>query len=59
VGAIGPVVAGALYDKYGSYTLVFTGVAAICFASGVMLLFAKPPVKHAGRGKIAAAAQAT
>ena len=59
VGAIGPVVAGSLYDKYGSYTLVFSGVAAICFASGVMLLFAKPPVKHVGRGKIAAAAQAT
>lgn len=59
VGAIGPVVAGALYDKYGSYTIVFTGVAAICLASGVMLLFAKPPVKHIGRGKVAAAAQAT
>jgi MFS family permease len=59
VGAIGPVVAGSLYDKYGSYTTVFTGVAAICFASGVMLLFAKPPVKYAGRGKITAAAQAT
>lgn len=58
VGAIGPVVAGSLYDKYGSYTTVFSGVAAICFASGVMLLFAKPPVKHAGRGKIAAAAPA-
>lgn len=58
VGAIGPVVAGALYDKYGSYTIVFSGVAAICIASGVMLLFAKPPVKHAGRGQVAAAAQA-
>lgn len=59
VGAIGPIVAGALYDTYGSYALVFSGVAAICFASGVMLLFARPPVKPAGRGKIATAAQAT
>ena len=58
VGAIGPIVAGAVYDKYGSYAIAFSGVAAICFASAVMLLFAKPPVKHAGRGKIAAAAQA-
>jgi len=59
VGAIGPVVAGSLYDKYGSYTAVFSGVAVICLATGVMLLFAKPPVKHAPRGKVAAAAPAT
>jgi MFS family permease len=59
VGAIGPVVAGYFSDKYGSYTYPFSGVAAICFATGVLLLFAKPPVKHVGRGKIAAAAEAT
>jgi MFS family permease len=59
VGAIGPIVAGSFADKYGSYTYVFSGVAAICFATGVLLLFAKPPVRHSGRGKIAAAAPAT
>lgn len=59
VGAIGPIVAGYFSDKYGTYTYVFSGVAAICFATGVVLIFAKPPVKHAGRGKITAAAQAT
>lgn len=59
VGAIGPVVAGYFSDKYGSYAYPFSGVAAICFATSLLLIFAKPPVKHAGRGKIAAAAQAT
>ncbi|MGC2332381.1 MAG: MFS transporter [Candidatus Acidiferrales bacterium] len=59
VGAIGPVVAGYFSDKYGSYVYPFSGVAAICVATGVLLIFAKPPVKHVGRGKIAAAAQAT
>jgi len=63
VGAIGPVVAGYFSDKYGSYVYPFSGVAAICFATGVLLIFAKPPVKprttHAGRDKIAAAVQAT
>ena len=59
VGAIGPIVAGYFSDKYGSYTYVFSGVAAICFATGVLLLFAKPPVRHPGRDKIAAAAPAT
>ncbi|MFZ0978660.1 MAG: MFS transporter [Candidatus Acidiferrales bacterium] len=62
VGAIGPVVAGYFSDKYGSYVYPFSGVAAICVATGVLLIFAKPPVKprlkHAGRDKIAAAAQA-
>jgi MFS family permease len=59
VGAIGPIVAGYFSDKYGSYVYPFSGVAVICFATGVLLIFAKPPVKHAGRGKIAAAAQVT
>ncbi len=59
VGAIGPIVAGYFSDKYGSYVYPFSGVAVICFATGVLLIFAKPPVKHTGRSKIAAAAQVT
>ncbi len=63
VGAIGPVVAGYLSDKYGSYVYLFSGVAAICFATAVLLIFAKPPVKPrrklAERDKIPGAAQAT
>jgi len=55
-------VAGYFSDKYGSYVYPFSGVAVICAATGVLLIFAKPPVKprikHAGRDKIAAAAQA-
>lgn len=62
VGAIGPVVAGYFSDKYGSYVYPFSGIAVMCVATGVLLIFAKPPVKprttHAGRDKIAAAAQA-
>jgi MFS family permease len=62
VGAIGPVVAGYFSDKYGSYVYPFSGVAAICIATGVLLIFAKPPgkpgMKLTGRDKIPAAAQA-
>jgi MFS family permease len=59
VGSIGPIAAGYFSDRYGTYTYVFSGVAAICFASAVVLIFAKPPVKLRGSGKIAAAAQVT
>ncbi|MBZ5696042.1 MAG: MFS transporter [Acidobacteriia bacterium] len=46
LGAIGPVTAGYVYDRYGTYSYVFSGVAAICFASAVLYLFAKPPVRR-------------
>ncbi|HXQ26062.1 MAG TPA: MFS transporter [Candidatus Acidoferrales bacterium] len=46
LGAIGPVTAGYVYDRYGTYSYVFSGVAAICFASAVLYLLAKPPVRR-------------
>jgi MFS family permease len=46
LGAIGPVIAGWFFDAYHTYTQIFVLVAAICFASAVLLLFAKPPVRR-------------
>ena len=47
LGALGPVIAGWFYDTYGSYTRIFYLIAAICWTSGVLLLFAKPPARRA------------
>ena len=46
LGAIGPVTAGYIYDRYHTYSYAFVGVAAICFASAILYLFAKPPVRR-------------
>jgi MFS family permease len=46
LGAIGPVIAGWFYDAYHTYTQIFFLVAAMCFASAVLLIFAKPPVRR-------------
>ena len=46
LGAIGPVIAGWSFDAYHTYTQIFFLVAAICFASAVLLLFAKPPIRR-------------
>jgi len=45
-GAVGPVAAGYIYDRYHTYSYAFEGVAAICFASAVLYLFAKPPARR-------------
>lgn len=47
LGSVGPVIAGWFYDTYGSYTRIFYLVAAVCFASAVLLPFAKPPIRRA------------
>jgi MFS family permease len=59
LGAFGPVIAGWFYDKYGTYAPVFSIVAGLCFASAILLVFARPPVRSAAHTKIAPAAQAT
>jgi MFS family permease len=59
VGAMGPVIAGSFYDKHGTYGPVFSAVAGICFASAVLLMFAKPPMRKSARATIAPAAQVT
>jgi MFS family permease len=45
LGAIGPVMAGAFYDHFHTYSQIFSIVGGICFASAVLYLFAKPPLK--------------
>jgi MFS family permease len=57
LGAIGPVIAGWFYDAYHTYEQIFFLVAAVCFASAVLLLSAKPPVRRSAPLREAAAAQ--
>jgi MFS family permease len=57
LGAIGPVLAGWSFDKYGSYGQAFYLVAGICFASAILLLFARPPARGVARAKTAPATQ--
>jgi len=45
LGAVGPVTAGYVYDRYGSYAPAFTAVAVLCFASAFLYLLAKPPTR--------------
>jgi MFS family permease len=58
LGAAGPVIAGWFYDAYHSYSQIFYLVAAACFASAVLLLFAKPPVPRLARAAPSTTAQA-
>lgn len=46
LGAVGPVIAGWFFDAYHTYTQIFSLVAALSFASAVLLLFAKPPIRR-------------
>lgn len=38
-----PVLAGTVYDHYGSYANVFHGLAGLCVCGAVLLLFAREP----------------
>jgi OFA family oxalate/formate antiporter-like MFS transporter len=55
LGAAGPVTAGYFYDRYGTYSQIFSIVAALCFLSAVLYLLAKPPVRNSPRARIAPA----
>ncbi len=52
LGAIGPVMAGAFYDRFHSYSQVFSMVGGICFGSAVLYLLAKPPVRTSPRANV-------
>lgn len=41
--SIMPVLAGTVYDNYGSYANVFYSLAGLCICGAVLLLFIKPP----------------
>jgi MFS family permease len=55
LGAVGPVTAGYFYDRYGTYSQVFSIVAALCFVSAALYLLAKPPVRKSPRATAAPA----
>jgi len=59
LGAIGPVAAGRYFDRYGTYAGAFEVVAALCFASAVMYLFATPPARRRTAKSISPAAETT
>jgi sugar phosphate permease len=41
-----PVLAGMIFDHYGSYNPVFYALAALCFGCAIVLLFVRPPRKR-------------
>lgn len=47
LGAVAPIVAGAWYDRHGSYGPVFVGVAGLCAIGGLMLALLSPPARRA------------
>jgi MFS family permease len=44
-GALGSFVAGDLYERLGSYTSAFIGMAVLCFAGTLLLLVIRPPMR--------------
>ncbi len=48
MGAVAPVVAGYMYDKYGSYTSSFYTCAGMCFCGAILILMAAPPRRVLG-----------
>ncbi len=53
LGAVGPYAAGKFYDHFHTYSQIFSIVAGICFASAVLYLLAKPPVRTSSRAGVA------
>lgn len=46
-GAAGPIAAGYIFDRFGSYDLAFYAVSGLSFLAALLLLFAAPPVRKA------------
>lgn len=44
VGALSPLLAGVLYDTYGSYNVAFLFISLMLLMGGIGLFFAKPPL---------------
>jgi MFS family permease len=55
LGSVGPVLAGSFYDRYGTYSQIFSIVAVICFISAILYLLAKPPVRSSPRARVSPA----
>jgi MFS family permease len=48
-GAAGPVAAGYIYDRFGSYDPAFYAVSGLSFFAALLLIFAAPPVHKTAR----------
>ena len=48
-GAAGPIAAGYIYDRFGSYEPAFYAVSGLSFLAALLLLFAAPPVRKTAR----------
>jgi MFS family permease len=59
LGAIGPVTAGYIYDKYGSYVPVFEAIAVLCLLTAFLYLLAVPPVRRVADRKTSPAIETT
>lgn len=55
LGGVGPLIAGWFYDAYHTYTQIFYLVAAVCFATAALLLFARPPMRRPALASTSAA----
>lgn len=53
-GATGPFLVGLAYDIQGSYAMSFYVLAALVFTGGLMVLFAKPPIRKAAAAEVVA-----
>jgi MFS family permease len=53
-GAVGPVAAGYIYDRFRSYDPAFYAVAVLSFFAALLLLFAAPPARKPGRSLVPA-----
>jgi MFS family permease len=54
LSAVAPIVAGAWYDRHGSYGPVFLGVAVLCAVGAVMLALISPPRRRPAAAAVAA-----
>jgi len=45
IGSFGPITAGYIYDKTGSYNIAFNGLIVMLVLGSIIILFAKIPVK--------------
>ena len=43
---VGPIISGYVFDRTGDYKWAFIGLAACGIISFILILLAKPPVKH-------------
>lgn len=53
-GAAGPIAAGYIFDRFGSYQPAFYAVSGLSFFAALLLLFAAPPARKPARSFVPA-----